>query len=201
MASPGMSRTAVLACVASVALASVAGCASPARPVPAEPAAAVEPARASVADQQVALDFVNAIVQLVDADAPPLRFLPDEGEGAVLGTIRTMLGQAGYGVEPATEERGERVVRHRADVIESEGRRVRRHDVTVGDVELRRSYRSTDAGTLLPASALYVRGADAASVRMVDEELFGVDGAGDGLPPALPDELLIDYRYLLTEVR
>ena len=197
-----MLRTMALVCAVAVSLAQLTGCATSAPSASVGSPAAVEPVPANVADQQVALDFVNAIVQLVGTDAAPLHFRPDAGEEAVLGTIRTMLGQAGYRIEPAAEGQGDQLVRHQAAVIESGGERLRRHDVAVGDIALRRSYRSTGTGTLLPASALYVRGANAASIRMMDDALFGIDGAGDdGPPPALPDELLVSYHYLLTDAR
>ena len=194
-----MTRRAAVAFAAGIALTSAAGCAvsrSASPGVPAEDAASAPP-RASVADQQVALDFVNAIVQLIEDDTVPLSFPVEErGEQPVLDTMRTMLAESGYVIGGADG----RAMRHRVAEIDSAGERLRRHDVAVGSVELRRSYRRTGAGTVLPASALYVRGADAASVRMMDEKLFGaVTGDGRALPPVLADELLASYRHLFAD--
>ncbi len=157
---------------------------------------------ASIADQQVALDFVNAITQLVRADAAVLNFPPPEDEvGPVLSTIRVMVERAGFATEQTTASPGAQTVRYRVGDVQLAGANARRHDIAIGRVELQRSYRSTGTGMVLPVSALYIRGADASAVRMMDEELFGAGNSGNerGRPSTLPDVLLTNYRYLLSD--
>ena len=164
---------------------------------------------ARVAEQQIALDFANAIMQ-IEALAPEdtlLRFARADRGAPVLDALRVMLAEAGYAVQRVAGDGGENTVRYRVDPQADEPD-ARRHEVSIGEIGLRRVYRDDGGERVRPASALFVRGADPRSIRMVDEELFGIEppigtpgetpGPDGDSPTAAPGGLLASYEHLIA---
>lgn len=162
-------------------------------------------AGADVAAQQIALDFANAIVQLeeLSPDATLLRFPRGDGPVPVLDALRLMLAEIGYAVQriPAGDEGA---VRYRVEPARG-APDARRHELRIGEIGLRRVYRAIDDERVRPVSALFVKGADPRAIRMVDEQLFGIEPPGAAprespgereTPAAGTRELLARYEHL-----
>ena len=149
----------------------------------------------------VARDFANAVGQLPGNDPSRVRLM-FASDGAdldpMLGALRRELASAGFG-GTADAGRVDVSVDHRRTPLPEAGPDAWRVELAVGPARLRRDYRDTAAGPR-PLTPMLVRGADAAAIRAIDDELYGpapseadagllVDADPDtGAEPATPPE-------------
>lgn len=139
------------------------------------PAASADPSPAVSPDERIARDFARAIVQ-VPVLAPvttTVRFDPDAmADDRLLHALQENLRQAGYAIQLIQQPGLANQVTHTGKrEHEPGGSQFLTHEAAVGAVRFRRQYRLDRDGHLTPASALFVKGADA-SAMVMDDSLF-----------------------------
>ncbi len=139
-------------------------------------AAGDEPGTSGVLpDELIARDFARAIVQIpVLAPATTtVRFDPQAGmDNRFLHALQDSLRQAGFAIRISGDPGLANRVSHTENrEVEPGNSTFSTHEVAVGTVRFRRQYRIDDAARVSPASALFVKGADASALVM-DDSLF-----------------------------
>jgi len=138
---------------------------------PASPASADE----ASTDELIASDFAHVMVQL--AELLPATTTIQFDRNAVSdtsfgGVLLKELRSIGYGIQLVPEQQGERYVSYR--ITENEAPATGKsftYEVSLGNIGMRRDYIASSKGSMLPATTMLVRGADASQVRL-NEQIF-----------------------------
>jgi len=134
------------------------------------------------ADDGIAADFLHALAQL-DGYAPDeatVRFTRRSMDAdPLVAALERRMRARGYAVRVVDDGAAAEHVRHVVQDDEAPGATV--HTLSVGGVQMRRSYRTDATGGLTSAGSLFVRGADASGIRM-DRPLGGDEPAAVPAP-------------------
>lgn len=135
---------------------------------PAQPAAMEFSARAL---ELVAADFTHALGQIpsMSPRQGSIQFLSSMRRDRFTAAVKHKMESTGYQVRWVIDNEDDRLFQYRLvnEIADEAGQRTR-FEVAVGAVELRRTYLQSPHGVVLPATPLYVRGADASKVALDD---------------------------------
>lgn len=118
-------------------------------------------------ERSIAQDFLHALAQLEDysPERAVVHFVDETLEvDPLVSELEALMRAEGYAVRVVPNANTPGVVVHEVRVDGASGASV--HTLSLGEVQMRRSYARTPTGDWRPAGSLFVRGVDASGIRM-----------------------------------
>jgi len=138
----------------------------------------------------VAADIANALKQIpsLAPSKSKISFLTSHRTDGFTAAVKSKMQSIGYQVRWVVDGGSGALFQYRVgnEVADESGQRTR-FDVAIGSIELRRTYLQSPHGAVLPATPLYVRGADASKVELNDAT-FSKNSVKSRIPLSVPPE-------------